>query len=149
MDYFYRMINTSELRIGNLFQDTKGNIQVAYTIHETVVNESWTGPFPGGDYKLNPGYGEDDMEPIPLSAEWLVRMGFENGEIKYSHKLHMTIRPYQTATQGIFPGEWEITLLGAIPHALGRTIRYVHQLQNLYFDLTGEEVTIKTPISAL
>jgi hypothetical protein len=55
----------------------------------------------------------------------------------------MGVRPYEAATQGIFLGEWAVTLVDAIPHQLGNTIRYLHQLQNLYFALTGEELKIE------
>lgn len=65
----------------------------------------------------------EEFEAIPITCEWLERMGFsdaaQNGGL---------IR-YQSRGSG-----WTTQL----PH-----IKFVHQLQNLFFALTGEELTIK------
>ena len=59
------------------------------------------------------------FEPIPLTEEWLVRFGWKDGFAK-----GMLIR------YGL-----KIRLLG---HDMDT--QYVHQLQNLYFALTGQEL---------
>ncbi len=63
-----------------------------------------------------------DLNPIPLTEEWVVRFGFEkytwmNGYFKKTKFGHLMIQFYKE----------EIHL-------------YVHQLQNLYFALTGQEL---------
>jgi hypothetical protein len=78
-------------------------------------------------------------EPIPLTEEWLVKFGFEedgfiaeyfdvdtykkNGFAFYYSPIGDSLASFGLA-EIIFP-------------------KYVHQLQNLYFALTGEELTIK------
>ena len=69
---------------------------------------------------------EINAEPIPLTEEWLIRLGFKifckdfylNGIIIHTRKRGYVLRK-------------------SVP-----IIQYVHQLQNLYFALTGEELTI-------
>tara|TARA_R110000772_G_scaffold246116_1_gene359736 strand:+ start:170 stop:538 length:369 start_codon:yes stop_codon:yes gene_type:complete len=78
--------------------------------------------------------------PIPLTEEWLLRFGFR--DIKnvenVNFKEYRQWERYSICIQ--FPcGEEAHFYAGNYPVA----IRYVHQLQNLYFALTGEELTIK------
>ena len=61
------------------------------------------------------------IKPIPLTEEWLVKLKMEHNE---------------SLTKG--NGTYWFTLI--TPHT---PITYVHQLQNLYFALTGEELKIK------
>lgn len=70
----------------------------------------------------------DEYEPIPLTEEWLVRFGWEkSGEWFYKDY-------YEINLNGIFnPSDAHYTI--------HNDIKYVHQLQNLYFALTGEELT--------
>jgi hypothetical protein len=102
----------------------------------------------------------DMVEPIPLTEEWLLKFGFTKNESKiidsYSisisklgtlKKLSVTI---QFGNEYVMIREGEndkpssedsiITLLNGDTH--GRPF-YIHQIQNLYFALTGEELTIK------
>lgn len=76
----------------------------------------------------------DFKEGIPLTEEWLLKFGFE----------------YERSTVGGFE-RWEIrTTRGRIKildkkfswdvGAYSDYILYVHQLQNLYFSLTGKEL---------
>lgn len=86
----------------------------------------------------------DTLSPIPLTEEWLLKFGFEDMEdedVKVFCK-----------TFGKFDGEdYEDAICitkdnkGSWYFSLNRKviINTVHQLQNLYFALTGEELTIK------
>jgi len=79
--------------------------------------------------------------PIPLTEEWLLKFKFEDcgckpneyyekDDIYYVHKIN---KEYEFGI--IYPCE--------INHRVDlKNIKYVHQLQNLYFALTGEERTI-------
>ncbi len=87
------------------------------------------------------------FEPIPLTDEWLVKFGFKieiytesiiatklcNNNPDFS-LLTMVGWKYFTFTTNVYNGNNEYC----------KDIIYVHQLQNLYFALTGEELTIKT-----
>jgi hypothetical protein len=84
-----------------------------------------------------------NFEPIPLTKEWLVKFGF---------------KPLNGHEFSFWLDEWECLSLYAEPYpksfAIGLSrglkdiwstgkIQNVHQLQNLYFALTGQELTIK------
>lgn len=79
--------------------------------------------------------------PIPLTEEWLIKLGFQSGGAKqwlfitldkkdesylYFNPLGKGIAIDQNGTEC----SYEIEL------------NYVHQLQNLYFSLTGRELTV-------
>lgn len=70
-----------------------------------------------------------ECEPIPLTEEWLLKFGFEPlGSSRFDFKIF---------TYYLYDGSFynQSSRLS--------TIKYVHQLQNLYFALTGEELKIK------
>ena len=74
----------------------------------------------------------NECQPIPLTEEWLEKFGFEYSDLNGDSGL-WKIPPFQIygkCNQFIYE------------YALD--VNYVHQLQNLYFALTGEELTIKT-----
>jgi hypothetical protein len=80
----------------------------------------------------------DNFKPIPLTEEWLARFGFVSddyfGRVLYCNGYLSNIRFYN--------GECVMRVRGSNDVRLPK-IEYVHQLQNLYFALTGEELTIK------
>jgi len=127
------MILVNELRIGNLvywnipekMQYKYNDGRVGSVPHEVVaiLNRSLhTIPISLG--KLDKG----DYIGIPLTEEWLVRLGFKfkNG---YGYTF---VRGYVTKSDKYW-----------IYHDICVKINYVHQLQNLYFALTGTELTYK------
>jgi len=70
--------------------------------------------------------GQIILEPIPITKEWLLKFGFEYNHISGEYKGHNMI-----FFNRISYITWGTT-----------KIYYVHQLQNLYFALTGEELII-------
>ena len=80
------------------------------------------------------------IEPIPLTEEWLIKFGF-----RYYNN-HIYVFPNNDSLR-LWGFSWNVQqyLMGLdefvdIPTP---SIKYVHQLQNLYFALAGEELTIK------
>ena len=76
------------------------------------------------------------IKPIPLTEEWLIKFGFVK-----------SLDYWVISNKGFFVG---VTLKEVIypmfdidNPMLIKTLKHVHQLQNLYFALTGEELTIK------
>lgn len=111
-------MKVQELRIGNLFQEqkTKKIIEVIELSQEKIV---FSGVFSA----------EWQAEPIPLTEEWLLKFGFIDFE-KESFS-------YYIENNG------EIVLKkSGLDILYDYPIQYVHQLQNLYFDLTGEELSV-------
>ena len=83
---------------------------------------------------------EEGVEPIPLTPEILEKAGFE--EFPDSSGLY----GYEAFTKGncyveISPTRGIGVSIGSMETA--QSIKYLHQLQNLYFALTGEELNIK------
>jgi hypothetical protein len=81
-------------------------------------------------------------KPIPLTEEWLVKFGFKK-------QRGVWVLDFMKSTQGLrgdlrSDGSFSLaldekSLLGDTESLSLRTINFVHQLQNLYFALTGEE----------
>jgi hypothetical protein len=115
-------MKSTELRIGNLVYDTKGYVN-------TIDLEAITYIF---KESLN------QVKPIPLTEEWLLKFGFKNRPDGICDHWHLGINP--------ITHDWMIELknLGAGFFYINGyfNIKYVHQLQNLYFALTGEELAI-------
>lgn len=78
-------------------------------------------------------YHLSDIKFIPLTEEWLLKFGFEcvftnDDHHYYLESIDLSLdRSYQPFGIGKYKLKFE----------------YVHQLQILYFALTGEELTIK------
>ena len=111
-------MKATELRIGNLICNKEGTIVYVNTTHLTLLL-----------------YGiENEFKLIPLTEEWLLKFGFEKSmswtyviELKGNLKL-----VYYLGEKG-----WSI---GFKSYSDFSNLEYVHQLQNLYFALTGEEL---------
>lgn len=80
------------------------------------------------------------IEPIPLTEEWLLKF---NG--KFKDISHRTECFFNSCCFEIYLDKNEITLIytGGEGVELSNPIRYLHQLQNLYFALTGTHLTLK------
>ena len=79
---------------------------------------------------------ENVFKPIPLTEEWLLRVGFEKDGVRLGCK------EYKTNDLNVYK------MIGDYPHFAHGVIddirlKYVHQLQNLYFALTNKELTLK------
>ena len=105
-------MTANELRIGNLILDEDSNIM--YRVDLNFFHDLVSG-----------GFLMADLIPIPLTKEWLVKFGFEN-KTKTFVLNNISIKQQ---TKGYF-------------FYLSMMIQHVHQLQNLYFALTGEELKI-------
>ena len=78
-----------------------------------------------------------DLQPIPLTEEWLLRFGFnfDNGQYELGDIVFQLEK-----------NEFQVVLIADDPgcaHFVKYKYKYVHQLQNLYFALTGEEFKVK------
>jgi hypothetical protein len=120
-------MNAKDLRIGNwyMFADNEG---ICYrTIKEIKHNDfGFFSDFDGVNFGI--------CKPIPLTEEWLLKFGFS--EMLYgwwSNKIFLT----KDENGGIWFYYNGTTQTEAFE------LKSVQQLQNLYFALTGEELTIK------
>jgi hypothetical protein len=79
------------------------------------------------------------FEPIPLTEEWLLKMGFVYRGIYYHFPKNDIFKLEQYKLKNAYFLKHSKESLDSV------RINYVHQLQNLYFALTGEELTFSTP----
>lgn len=101
--------------------------------------------------RIYQGVGSFDYELIPLTEEWLLRFGFKVLHKTNNHYIIIDPNGYKDSHNiSIFKSVgdiWHIafsdTLAGYNDYIPTTKIEYVHQLQNLYFALTGEELTLK------
>ena len=124
-------MNTNEVKIGSLLR---------YRISDSYEWE-YIPVFSIKHNLIEVGYSKSRLnttaEPIPLTDEWLLKFGFEvnTPNLRWMHPVLLS-EVYKTESGGL-------TLLQNGTHLTNNPILYVHQLQNLYFALTGEELTIK------
>ena len=124
------MIKANELRIGNLFIEENSNkiIEVIGLDKKTVVF-SWKFLY------------QWQAKPIPLTEEWLLKFGFENVHTDWFYKDIAKTNSYQFCFN-ICLSNGKITLDSGFDENSIIKLKYVHQLQNLYFALTGAELTV-------
>lgn len=133
-------ISASELRIGNYVFDKFRNREVLVwgieSNHDRIVVNYANG---SGIYTVD----LKDIEPIPLTEEWLLKFGFDKEIIdsNYIRKVYYHIEDFEVEFHGkrlCLRVESQSSVRYFAHHTL-----YVHQLQNLYFALTGEELQLK------
>lgn len=118
------MIKANELRLSNLVLH-KGKI-----CSVLEIGEEWSRI---DNDQLNTRNSE--IEPIPLSEEWLVKFGWsEENKTRFIPPLGFSY--FRDGFRLINSEEGTFSVFY-------NKIEYVHQLQNLYFALTGEELTEK------
>jgi len=124
-------MKASELRIGNLIADIDGDV---FNIKQENLCDFANGFI--------------NVEPIPLTEEWLLKfeyVKFKSNEIYnewfliidgvLKYKIIETVNYLKNNSKFTIPNSDKPIM-----------IQYVHQLQNLYFALTGEELTIKDEV---
>jgi hypothetical protein len=123
-------MEAKELRIGNwVLNDRVKNTVIS--INENAVGLlTLQGNHISGRIEL--------IQPIPLTEEWLLKFGFDGYDKAINDNL-ITIKG-ETA---LIWGE----LGSTYSHAFHAPCKYVHQLQNLYYALTGTELEIKETIT--
>ena len=85
----------------------------------------------GSEFKIS------DVEPIPLTEEWLGKFGFEKTAYRLvCYENNKYIFEMTVEEIGGFSGRRKYFVPVTI-------VEYVHQVQNLYFALTNQELLIK------
>ena len=112
-------MKASELRIGNFVyqEQTIDDLEIVEAGLGTLVNALC-------------------LKPIPLTEEWLIKFGFEYCDMRKEYRFDN----YCCVTL------WASGLIDFTIENIEHfevSVKYVHELQNLYFALTGEELTIK------
>jgi len=135
MGNFFNPIN----RHNNVHLPETENIQKVLTIGFNVESIAWD-KIPAQVAKWNV-YNANDLSDINLNDEWLLRFGMELQSGYLSNLRTASLKGFRINTyKNEDLGFW---WLGLYHNSKNNHIKYVHQLQNLYFALTGEELTLK------
>ena len=126
------MIKANEFRIGNLLRDeiSKTELKVIGLTEENIS----TYVIDRDKFPLKNGWG---IEPIPLTEECLLKFGFKQSIQHQAHYLNGFDFVIDICT------DYSRVIKYKRGGEVMTRIQHVHQLQNLYFALTGEELTIK------
>lgn len=148
-------MKTNELRIGNHLIDPEGNIVKIKEIRKPENSNNL-----GVSYKSDAFNSWSDvgiMKPIPLTEERLTKLGFkmEPSYKGYSNDICQWEGKIDDGKQNVYFITWNKYVVSDdnrwgfwtadIPkqkkhHTCIASVYYVHQLQNLYFALTGKEL---------
>lgn len=118
-------------------------IQVKYEFENQWQQKDWNEIAPFIDES------QGDLFPIPLTKEWLLKFGFEKSGYNYyfpmkiNEKLEKRFLRKETYDNRWSKNEKGWLCIGSWEGFNDIPIKYVHQLQNLYFALTGEELELK------
>lgn len=126
----------SELRIGNLILVNGVPVVVGYGIITDL-------------YQKNKGIKNKYLDtlnfaPIPLTEEWFIKLGFHDrsGTLKNRLGYGKDINTMIEIAWYKIGDDVRLQSKGS-GWTFNTKIAYVHQLQNLYYALTGNELTIK------
>lgn len=126
-------MKASHFRLGDFAQDQNGNVlEVAAlegdNIEFTVVDRS--------KFPLPDGW---QAQPIPITQDWLLRLGFNKYDGKGSFYFHSILKwakfHYNSRTN--------ICEFAVNNDASVFNVKYVHEVQNIFFSCTGVELQIK------
>lgn len=140
------MIQANELRIGNLFYPIT-KIDEVELVEEIAFAVFLIDPFGVSAYKADipitqvksrSEFALKGIAPIPLTEEWLLKFGFSDNTISLN-------TPDKTLNiSAVVKGDYFLFLDDMFGGCFDlNCIQSVHQLQNLYFALTGEELKPK------
>jgi hypothetical protein len=119
----------NELRIGNL---------VAYGVHPVPIKSIHTESVLKKEVHVYVELNENlnhycidvlEVKPIPLTEQWLLKLGFERDN-QGNWKLKSGYHWIEIYSYHVYINGQQVVL-----------IDYVHQLQNIWFALTGKELT--------
>jgi len=131
-----------ELRIGNWVGTPDGIFQVAVIFDTGIkVDIGYGAVQQYSDSSIRPDFS--NVKPIPITEEWLKKFGFEYIEDTEYYWKQNPLENWGYRLVEFPRGTWVISQgfmnkFNELAH-----INYVHQLQNLYFALTGEELEIQ------
>ena len=134
-------MKATEFRLGNLYeyfiQDDLDSRKEWWVLCQMEVESlKWVSEHPE----------DEDYRPIPLTEEWLLKFGFRLKDYSESKRSsfvdkdqfpiydHGFVNMYINKSGSFF-------YVGSLLHV---NLKYVHQLQNLFHALTGEELLLRS-----
>ncbi len=138
-------MNANELRLGNILMY---NSPISFTSQNVEVNiyhlSDILGETPLSDLSRKNAY-----QPVILTEEWLIKFGFEKTSSWIGADMQFEYIDYRidqftcfNPDSGGIEVEFNSVLESTDNRSYITTIQYVHQLQNLYYALTGKELEV-------
>ena len=129
-------MKATELRIGNLIE---------YKIEDELDERKEWWEISKVDFQdltwLDSNPEDADFRPIKITEEWLLKFGFEDiTGVDYILHIDVDFKLILIPADAFYPQIDKADDVGWSSISLNK-IEYIHQLQNLYFSLTGEELT--------
>lgn len=118
------MIQTKELRIGNYLLDWQKDVVTVHAIERRIACLHRN--------KVQVPYELEQLYPVFLNEGWFKKFGFELINGAYWSKGGISFEEEEV-------GHYRPST-GYGLHSFGICIKHVHQLQNLYYTLTGKEL---------
>lgn len=121
------MIDLKELRIGNYIFSNSSKLP-----YWEISSE---------DFSFMNGH-EVHYHPVELTEEWLIKLGFKNTYDQYFEHENMPFFELLDSGRGEgYNNGWR--MFNNSGNSIIFAIKSVHQLQNLYYALTGDELCVK------
>lgn len=145
-------MKANELRIGNYVYSQKCNKpETVCTVTGYLANDVWFKYEYKDMWFGNPAVNEmpcsiSKLLPIPITKEWLVRLGFEELTSEYVIEINdeneLRLGYWTEEDEPNYKGEneWCYVWDNCEKYVL-RMPKYIHEVQNLYFVLTGKELS--------
>lgn len=137
----------NELRIGNIINVTHQGKPMPAAVWSISRREIYANTLEPVDVKYM-HKRMDQVEGVPLMEDWLVRLGFEcdDNDRVWTHKctwggLSQALMMVERINDPYSPFMVSVAWQGVIEI---KVVTSVHQLQNLYFAITGEELKLKS-----
>lgn len=142
-----KYMKPNELRLGNLFYpiNRSGHVHIPIEIPFKILsigNQVEAVKFDQIPAQLEqiPKFSLRDLSEIDITGEWLVRFGFEDLTKNYGYPVFKLPsfdgqRQFRYSESSI----WIVTVGSGWGWEL-TNIKYIHQLQNLFFAITGKEL---------
>jgi len=128
-------VKSNELRIGNL-------LTVKYT---KQIKEDFVTEIKGYDIVRieENDFNTLNYEPIPLTEEWLLKFGF-NCDLAKTYTKQIEKNTFELRFDKLDKIiVLDVNINYEDTYLEFKHIKYIHQIQNLYFALTNEELTFK------
>lgn len=143
-------MKANELMIGNWVLTENGEMQIIVISENCdVIKHHADGGYTTGHVPVK------DLQPIKLTEDWLVKFGFVKNNRHYTKDMYddKFMAVYFPIEQYKDGSDYEVQLYGEMHSQISvdvfnvrnTAIKYVHQLQNLYFIITGTPLTLTPP----
>lgn len=127
-------MNVEDLRIGNYVIDSFNDVQKKVDVNDIAIAYKYQ------YLKLL----SIPYEPIKLTEDWLEKFGFSDKEYKRGYigidnkqELSFVLQKPE------FMGEWQTFYAFELPQSRFVEIEFVHQLQNLFYSIEGEDLVLR------